>query len=108
MIEEMIDNIIAAEDKAQNIIKESVNKSNEIVNNAQKQAVQIVEKAKDDQYESEQKAIAKGESEGQKRHKANIANAQKQAEEMPLALQAKKKEVTDCIIQELKSRYGNK
>ena len=45
MIEEMIDNIIAAEDKAQNIIKESVNKSNEIVNNAQKQAFQIVEKA---------------------------------------------------------------
>lgn len=108
MIEEMIDNIISAEEKAQTIIKESVNKSNEIVNNAHKQAAALVEKAKDDEYESEQKAIAKGERDGEKRHSANLAKAQKQAEEMPLALQEKRKEVADCIIKELKSRYGNK
>ena len=108
MIEEMIDNIISAEEKAQTIIKESVNKSNEIVNDAHKQAAQLVEKAKDAQYESEQKAISKGEKDGEKRHTANLAKARKQAEEMPLAFETKKKEVTDCIIKELKSRYGNK
>lgn len=105
MIEEMIDNIISAEDKAQEIIKDSVNKSNDIVNAAQKQAKEMIEKAKDDEYELEQKAVAKGESEGAKRHKANLAKAQKQVDAMPELLQNKKQEIVDCIIQGLKSKY---
>ena len=104
MIEEMIDNIIAAEDKAQEIIKNSVNKSNDIVNNAQKQAKEMIEKAKDDEYALEQKAIEKGEAEGAKRHKANMAKAQKQADAMNELLENKKQEIVDCIIQGLKSK----
>lgn len=106
MIEEMIDNIIKAEEKAQAIIKDSVNKSNDIVSNAKKQAQAMIEKAKDEQYQVEQEAIAKGEAEGQKLHKKNLAKAQKQVEDMPKLLDSKQQQISECIIQGLKEKYG--
>ena len=50
MIEEMIDNILQAEDKAQEIVKASVNESNDIVNEAKVKASAMLVSAKDEQY----------------------------------------------------------
>ena len=57
MIEEMIDSIIEAEDKAQEIVKASVNESNNIVSEAKIRAQAMIIAAKDDQYAKEQSAM---------------------------------------------------
>ncbi len=53
MIEEMIGSIIQAEDEAQEIVKASVAESNNIVNDANKQAEQLLLRVKDGQYAKE-------------------------------------------------------
>ena len=83
MIEEMIDSIIEAEDKAQEIVKASVNGA-------------------------KQAAIEAGEKKGSELRAAQLEEAQKQADAMIDALEKNKKKVTASIIKELKGKYGIK
>lgn len=108
MIEEMIDSIIQAEDKAQEIVKASVSQANNIVNEAKKQAEKMLVDAKDSQYSAEQSAVAKGERESAELREKQLAEAKSQAKAYEAALEKNKKKVADCIIKELKGRYGIK
>lgn len=108
MIEEMIDSIIEAEDKAQEIVKASVNESNDIVNEAKIKADAMIVSAKDEQYAKEQAAIEAGEKKGSELRAAQLEEAQKQADAMIDALEKNKKKVTASIIKELKGKYGIK
>ncbi|MDE5911085.1 MAG: hypothetical protein K2H24_01995 [Clostridia bacterium] len=108
MIEEMIDSIIEAEDKAQEIVKASVNESNNIVNEAKVKADAMILSAKDEQYAKEQLAVEAGEKKGAELRAAQLQDAQKQADEMISALEKNKKKVTASIIKELKGKYGIK
>ena len=108
MIEEMIDSILQAEDKAQEIVKASVNESNDIVNEAKVKASAMVLNAKDEQYAKEQEAIQAGEKKGQEERLAQLEEAQKQAEAMTATLEKNKKKVLTSIIKELKGKYGVK
>ena len=108
MIEEMIDSIIEAEDKAQEIVKASVNESNNIVSEAKVKANSMVLSAKDEQYAKEQAAIEAGESKGEELRVAQLEEAQKQADAMIATLEKNKKKVTASIIKELKGKYGIK
>ena len=106
MIEEMIDSIIEAEDKAQEIVKASVNESNNIVSEAKVKAAALVASAKDDQYAKEQSAIEAGENKGAEMRAAQLKEAQEQADAMIATLEKNKKKVTTSIIKELKGKYG--
>lgn len=108
MIEEMIGSIIEAEDKAQEIVKASVNESNNIVNEAKVKADAMILSAKDAQYAKEQSAVEAGEKKGAELRIAQLEDAQKQADEMISALEKNKKKVTASIIKELKGKYGIK
>ena len=108
MIEEMIDSIIEAEDKAQEIVKASVNESNNIVSEAKVKAAALVASAKDDQYAKEQSAIEAGENKGAEMRAAQLKEAQEQADAMIATLEKNKKKVTTSIIKELKGKYGIK
>ena len=108
MIEEMIDSIIEAEDKAQDIIKASVNESNNIVSEAKVKAAAMILSAKDEQYAKEQAAIEAGENQGEQMRTAQLQEAQKQADAMTATLEKNKKKVTASIIKELKGKYGIK
>lgn len=108
MIEEMIDSIIQAEDKAQELVKASVNESNNIVSEAKIKATAMIVSAKDEQFAKEQEAIEAGEKKGQELRNAQLEEAQKQADAMTVALEKNKKEVTASIIKELKGKYGIK
>ena len=108
MIEEMIDSILQAEDKAQEIVKASVNESNDIVNEAKVKASAMVANAKEEQYAKEQAAIEAGEKKGQEERQAQLEEAQKQAEAMTSTLERNKKKVLTSIIKELKGKYGIK
>lgn len=108
MIEEMIDSIIEAEDKAQEIVKASVNESNNIVSEAKVKADAMIVNAKDEQYSKEQSAIEAGEKKGAELRQAQLEEAKKQAEAMINALEKNKKKVTASIIKELKGKYGIK
>ena len=108
MIEEMIDSIIQAEDKAQELVKASVNESNNIVSEAKIKADAMIVSAKDEQYAKEQEAIAAGEKKGQELRQAQLDEAQKQADAMIATLEKNKKKVTASIIKELKGKYGIK
>ena len=108
MIEEMIDSIIQAEDKAQELVKASVNESNNIVSEAKIKADAMIVSAKDEQYAKEQEAIAAGEKKGQELRAAQLEEAQKQADAMIATLEKNKKKVTASIIKELKGKYGIK
>ena len=108
MIEEMIDSIIQAEDKAQELVKASVNESNNIVSEAKIKADAMIVSAKDEQYVKEQEAIAAGEKKGQELKQAQLDEAQKQADAMIATLEKNKKKVTASIIKELKGKYGIK
>ncbi len=108
MIEEMIDSIIEAEDKAQEIVKASVNESNNIVNEAKINADAMVVSAKDEQYAKEQSAVEAGEKKGAELRPSQLEGARKQADEMISALEKNKKKVTASIIKELKGKYGIK
>ncbi|MDE7209475.1 MAG: hypothetical protein K2O31_06285 [Clostridia bacterium] len=108
MIEEMIDSIIEAEDKAQEIVKASVNESNNIVNEAKVKADAMIVSAKDEQYAKEQLSVEAGEKKGAELRAAQLQDAQKQADEMISALEKNKKKVTASIIKELKGKYGIK
>ena len=108
MIEEMIDSIIEAEDKAQEIVKASVNESNNIVNEAKIKADAMVVSAKDEQYAKERSAVEAGEKKGAELRFSQLEDARKQADEMISALEKNKKKVTASIIKELKGKYGIK
>ena len=108
MIEEMIGSIIQAEDEAQEIVKASVAESNNIVNDANKQAEQLLLRVKDGQYAKEQAAVERGEKEGHDLRKAQIEDAVNAAKAMDSSLEKNKKKVIDCIIKELKGKYGVK
>ena len=108
MIEEMIDSIIEAEDKAQEIVKASVNESNNIVSEAKVKASAMILSAKDEQYAKEQHAVEAGENKGAEMRSAQLEEAQKQADAMIATLEKNKKKVTASIIKELKGKYGIK
>lgn len=108
MIEEMIDSIIEAEDKAQEIVKASVNESNNIVSEAKVKANAMILSAKDEQYAKEQRAVEDGENKGAELRSAQLEEAQKQADAMIATLEKNKKKVTASIIKELKGKYGIK
>ena len=108
MIEEMIDSIIEADDKAQEIVKASVNESNNIVNEAKINADAMVVSAKDEQYAKDQSAVEAGEKKGAELRFSQLEGARKQADEMISALEKNKKKVTASIIKELKGKYGIK
>ena len=108
MIEEMIDSIIEAEDKAQEIVKASVNESNNIVNEAKVKADAMIVNAKDEQYAKEQSSIEAGEKKGAELRLNQLEEAQKQADAMTATLEKNKKKVTASIIKELKGKYGIK
>ena len=108
MIEEMIDSIIAAEDKAKEIVKQSVAKSNEIVSDAQKKAQEIVDGAKDGQFAREAEATKKGLEDGEKARGAQLEETQKQIDKLGDISDAKKKKVYNAIMKELKGKYGVK
>ena len=108
MIEEMIDSIIQAEDKAQELVKASVNESNNIVNEAKIKAQAMIVSAKDEQYAKEQEAVEAGEKKGQELRAAQLEEAQKQADAMTATLDKNKKKVMTSIIKELKGKYGIK
>ena len=108
MIEEMIGSIIQAEDEAQEIVKASVAQSNDIVNNAKKQAEEILISVKDGQYEKEQSALTRGAKEGEDLRKTQLEEAQKVAKTMDSELDKNRKKVIDCILKELKGKYGVK
>ena len=108
MIEEMIDSIIQAEDKAQELVKASVNESNNIVSEAKIKAAAMIVSAKDEQFAKEQEAIEAGEKKGQELRQAQLEEAQKQADAMTATLEKNKKKVTASIIKELKGKYGIK
>ena len=108
MIEEMIDSIIQAEDKAQELVKASVNESNNIVNEAKIKAQAMIVSAKDEQYAKEQEAVEAGEKKGQELRAAQLEEAQKQPDAMNATLDKNKKKVMTSIIKELKGKYGIK
>ncbi|MDE6275128.1 MAG: hypothetical protein K2M75_01175 [Clostridia bacterium] len=108
MIEEMIDSIIEAEDKAQEIVKASVNESNNIVSEAKVKVEAMVVGAKDEQYAKEQSAIEAGEKKGAELRAIQLEEAQKQADAMIAALEKNSKKVITSIIKELKGKYGIK
>lgn len=108
MIEEMIDSIIQAEDKAQEIVKASVNESNNIVSEAKVKADAMILNAKDEQYAKEQESIEAGEKEGAQLRQTQLEEAQKQAQSMSATLDKNKKKVLTSIIKELKGKYGIK
>ena len=108
MIEEMIDSILDAEDKAKEIIKESVGKSNEIVSDAKKQAKLMYEKAKDEQFAKEKEATEKGLADGEKARVAQLSETRNQIEAMDKISDDKKKKVYSEIKKELKAKYGIK
>lgn len=108
MIEEMIGSILQAEDEAQEIIKVSVAKSNDIVNEAKKQAEKLLIRVKDEQYAKEQNAVERGEKEGEELRKTQLEEAQNTAESLSSSLEKNKKKVIDCIVKELKGKYGVK
>ena len=108
MIEEMIDSILTAEDKAKEIVKQSVAKSNEIVSEAQKKAQEMIDSAKDGQFAKEADATKKGLEDGEKARASQIEDTQKQIEKLGDISDAKKKEVYTAILKELKGKYGVK
>ena len=108
MIEEMIDSIIQAEDRASEIIKASVNESNNIVNEAKKKAEEIVLRAKDDQLAKENAAIQSGENKVVELRTAQLEDARKYADTLDGESEKNKKKVTEIIIKELKEKYGVK
>ncbi|MDE6614166.1 MAG: hypothetical protein K2K24_01520 [Clostridia bacterium] len=108
MIEEMIDSILDAEDKAKEIIKESVGKSNDIVSDAKKQAKINYEKAKDEQFAKEKEATQKGLADGEKSRIAQLADVQVQIAELGKISDDKRKKVYSEIKKELKAKYGVK
>ncbi len=108
MIEEMIDSIIAAEDKAKEIVKQSVGKSNEIVSEAQKKAKEMVDGAKDMQFKKEADATKKGLEDGEKARQIQLEETQKQIAKLGEISEAKKKKVYTEIMKELKGKYGVK
>lgn len=105
MIEEMIGSILEAEDKAREIIRASVSTADGIVNDAKKQAVRMIDAAKDEQYKKELKAAEDGAAEGDRRRAIQLEETQKSVDNMPDALQKNKKKVSDCIMRELKAKY---
>lgn len=107
MIEEMIDSILAAEDKAKEIIKDSVNKANEIVSEAKKQAKQMYEDAKDAQFAKERNATEKGLADGEKARVDRLEETKSSIDSLSKISEDKKKKVYEAIKQELKAKYGN-
>lgn len=108
MIEEMIDSILAAEDKAKEIVRDSVNASNDIVSEAKKQAAAIYDGAKDAQYAKEREYTAKGEADGEAARIARIDETRAQIEKMRDIPAKKKEQVYTAIMKELKAKYGVK
>ena len=108
MIEEMIDSILDAEDRAKEIVKDSVAKSNDIVSDAKKQAKVMFEQAKDAQFAKEKQATEKGLADGEKSRASQLAEVQSQIDGLNGISEDKKKQVYTLIMSELKAKYGNK
>ena len=106
MVEEVINNIIEAEDKAEAIIKESQVRSKEIVAKAKEDAATLIESEK----KKVQLAIAQKTNEafseaGIAAQKA-IEESEKQAEEITKAAQKNVDKAIEFIIGSMTQKYG--
>ena len=105
MVEEVINNIIEAEQKADNIIKESQVRSKEIVAKAKEDAINIVEEGKKSvQLSIAQKnnaAFAKASTDA----KQAIDDCELQAQELEKVAQKNEKKAIDYIIGRMISKY---
>ena len=106
MIEEVINNIIEAEEKADNIIKESQQKSKEIVAKAKEDAANLIETNKKSvQMEITQKtnaAFGKASTDAQ----IAIENCQKQADALEETSKKNREKAIEYIIGSMTTKYA--
>lgn len=106
MVEEVINNIIEAEEKAEAIVKESQVRSKEIIAKAKEDAAILVESEKKriqlELIQKENEAFAEA---GTAANKA-IAECEKQSEEMEAKAKKNVDKAVDYIIGSMTKKYG--
>jgi len=106
MIEEVINNIIEAEQKADDIIKESQIKSKEMIANAKEQAAVLVDSEKKrillENAKKENEAQAKAEEDA----RGEVEACEKQANDMVAKAKKNSDKAIKFIIGEMTTKYG--
>lgn len=107
MIEQLIENIVEAENQAEDIVKGSVIQAKQIVAAAQEQAKTMIEQAKVTVKQNLVDATNQAGVKAEKLYIKTIEDGKVDAEQMVIDAQKNQKKAVDYIIRSYKAKYGD-
>lgn len=107
MIEQLISDIIEAENKGDNIIRDGAVKAKEIVLNANKAISDIEKKTQEEIKNLDNKNKAEAEKEAEAKSKIIINAGMETAEGIKKLAEKNKQEAIDVIVGRMKKKYAN-